>query len=197
MVTPATSGGSAALNPSLMKTLAHRRLFFTGLLGCAVAGRLLAAEPARPLAKVEVEFSHPEKFTDVKESASDFENERGGGEYLPLLKEHLLHRAQILLPAGQTLTVTFSDIDLAGDFEPWHGPQFDQVRILKDLYVPRLTFRFTLADASGKVLKEGERKLVDLAYQMRMTSGFRSDSLRYEKEMLSDWLRSEFKSPQG
>ena len=43
----------------------------------------------------------------------------------------------------------------------------------------------------GKVLKEGERKLSDPAFQMRLTSGFPDDPLRYEKSLLTDWLRTE------
>jgi hypothetical protein len=45
------------------------------------------------------------------------------------------------------------------------------------------------------VLKQGERKLLDGAFQMRITRAFDTDSLRYEKEMLNDWLQKEFPAP--
>ncbi len=167
---------------------------FAFLVALAAPGAALAAAaPSPAVERVTVTFTHPEKFADLKESSSDYDNDRGREQYLPPLQEYLVKEASRRLPADQKLAVEFTEIDLAGDFEPWHGPQFNDVRIVKDLYVPRLTFRFTLTDASGKVLKEGERKLVDLGFQLRLGSGFRSDSLRYEKEMLSDWLRSEFK----
>ena len=87
--------------------------------------------------------------------------------------------------------MTFSDIDLAGDFEPWHGAQFDDVRIIKDIYVPRMNFSFKVTDASGTVIKSGERKLVDPAFQFNITPAFRDDPLRYEKAMLDSWFSQE------
>lgn len=166
------------------------------LPGLLAAGALLAATP-KPASRVTVVFDHPEKFTDVRDNESDTDNELGRARYLPPLQEYLEQQGTARLPAGQQLTITFSDIDLAGDFEPWRGAQFSDIRIIKDIYIPRLTFTFKLTDASGQVLKEGERKLQDLGYQMRLTRGFRDDPLRYEKDMLDDWLRDELKPAKG
>src|SRR5882757_2328073 len=163
------------------------------LLGLSAGGALLAAE-IKPASPVTVVFTHPEKFTDVRDNMSDSDNELGREHYLPLLQEHLQQEGAARLASGQQLTITFSDIDLAGDFEPWRGMQFSDIRIIKDIYIPRLTFSFKLTGANGQVLKEGERKLQDLGYQMRLTRGFRDDPLRYEKDMLDDWLRDELRS---
>ena len=163
------------------------------LLGLSAGGALLAAE-TKPASPVTVVFAHPEKFTDVRDNQSDFDNELGREHYLPLLQEFLQQQGASRLAPGQLLTITFSDIDLAGDFEPWRGVQFSDVRIVKDIYFPRLTFTFKLTGANGQVLKEGERKLQDMGFQMRLTRGFRDDPLRYEKDMLDDWLRDELRS---
>jgi len=162
------------------------------LFGLSAGGALLAAD-TKPASPVTVVFSHPEKFTDVRDNQSDSDNELGREHYLPLLQEHLEKEGATHLAAGQQLTITFSDIDLAGDFEPWRGVQFSDIRIIKDIYIPRLTFSFKLTGANGQVIKEGERKLQDLGYQMRLTRGFRDDPLRYEKDMLDDWLRDELR----
>ena len=47
------------------------------------------------------------------------------------------------MPAGLALEIQVTNIDLAGEFEPWRGPQFDRIRIMRDIYAPRfeLTFR--------------------------------------------------------
>ncbi|MES1194710.1 MAG: DUF3016 domain-containing protein [Opitutus sp.] len=166
------------------------------LLGLSAGGALFAAA-TKPASPVTVVFAHPEKFTDVRDNESDFENELGRERYLPLFQEFLQQQGASRLAPGQLLTITFSDIDLAGDFEPWRGMQFSDIRIVKDIYFPRLTFTFKLTDANGQVLKEGERKLQDLGYQMRLTRGFRDDPLRYEKDMLDDWLRDEFRPAKG
>ena len=96
------------------------------------------------------------------------------------------------MPEGHTLSVTFTDIDMAGDFEPWRGVRFDDVRIVKDIYPPRIVLSFRLTDADGNVVKQGKRDLRDIAFMMKITMGFRDDSVRHEKALLDDWLRSEF-----
>ena len=96
------------------------------------------------------------------------------------------------MPEGHLLSVTFTDIDMAGDFEPWRGPRFDDIRIVKDIYPPRINLSFRLTDAEGNVVKEGTRELRDLAFMMKITMAFRDDPVRHEKALLDDWLRSEF-----
>jgi hypothetical protein len=90
------------------------------------------------------------------------------------------------------LEVTFTAVDLAGEFEPWRGPQWGDVRIVRDLYPPRLGLEFRLVDAAGRVVRTGQRALSDLAFLMKLTGGFRDDPLRHEKALLDDWLRAEF-----
>ena len=65
------------------------------------------------------------------------------------------------MAAGLTLDVRMTNIDLAGEFEPWRGPQFDRVRIMREIYPPRVALEFRLTDAGGAVVKEGQRVLLD------------------------------------
>ena len=96
------------------------------------------------------------------------------------------------MPAGWTLEVRVTDVDLAGEIEPWRGPQFDRVRIMREVYPPRIDLEFRLADAKGAVFKQGSRVLRDPLYLTRAALGD-SDRLRYEKQLLGDWLRQEFR----
>ncbi len=177
-----------------MKTQTTRRLILLAGLGLAAAGAFAAGETAPAAPRVTVTFDHPEQYTDLKSGYSDYDNSRGQSQFLPALKEHIEQVAARNLPAGGKLAVTFTDIDLAGAFEPWHGPQFNDIRVLKSIYVPRLKLEFTVTDAGGKVLNQGRRELTDLSYQWRVTPAFRSDPLRYEKDILDAWVRTEFKS---
>ena len=140
---------------------------------------------------VEVSYVEPEKFTDVQDSfgASQEPNE----SYLRQLKEHLQRSGSKRLADGQRLTVTITDIDMAGDFEPWRSPQFQDVRIIKDIYPPRIDLSFQLIDANGQVIAEGERELRDLSFNMRTTGLPTNDTLRHEKALLDDWLRRELR----
>jgi hypothetical protein len=140
--------------------------------------------------RVEVSYKDPEKFTDVKDSSMGSDRDREN--YLSLLKTHLEERGAKEIPDGAKLSVTISDVDMAGDFEPWRGPQFNDVRVVKEIYPPRIHLTFKLTGSDGSVLKEGERKLSDLSFQMNATPAFSNDSLKYEKSLLDNWLRSEF-----
>lgn len=165
----------------------------TSRLLAALGGLLVAgAGPAHAAAsaRAEVVFDHPEKFTDVKDAFMP--SDRGSASILASLRGYLEQQAQSFVPEGCKLTLVFSDIDLAGDFEPWRGPQFEDVRIVKPIYPPHFKFRFTLTDASGRVVREGEEDLVDQAFDLRMTLDHQ-DPLRYEKEILKDWMRRQLR----
>ncbi|MBM3855516.1 MAG: DUF3016 domain-containing protein, partial [Verrucomicrobia bacterium] len=127
--------------------------------------------------------------TDVRDSyQGDFERTT----YLQQLRDHLLEQAKYYVPDGHLLSVTFTDVDMAGDFEPWRGPAWNDVRVVKDIYPPRLNLAFRLTDAEGQVIKQGKRELRDLAFLMKIALGFRDDPVRHEKALIDDWLRAEF-----
>ena len=174
-----------------MKTLSRYALV---LLGLAAPLALRAAEAAKASARTDVVFEQPEKFTDVKDS--DFGTDKGRDAILERLREYLVERADKALPAGQKLVITFTDIDLAGEYEPWRGPQFSDVRIVKSIYPPRLNFSYKITDAAGKTVKEGKEDLRDLAFEMRLTSD-RQDTLRYEKDILRDWIGTVTRAPKA
>jgi hypothetical protein len=88
------------------------------------------------------------------------------------------------------IEIKINDIDLAGDFELFRGPQFDHVRVNKSIYPPRIALEFRVSDATEQTVKEGQRNLTDLNYQLRVAYP-REDYLRYEKDILRDWLRAE------
>jgi hypothetical protein len=98
------------------------------------------------------------------------------------------------LPAGERADVEILDIKRAGEFE-WIGTQNDDVRILRDLYPPRMRVQFRRTDAGGQVIAEGERTISDLDYLMGSQPVPTTDPLRYEKRMIDRWVQREFGSP--
>ncbi len=135
--------------------------------------------------KLTVNFPGWEKYTDIK----DYYNPTDQGERAILddLKQALETTAHYRVPDGDHLTLTFSDIDLAGDFEPWHGAQAEDIRIVKDIYPPRFVFTYSLVDATGKVLTAGTEKLTDLAFTQTLSLDT-NDSRHYDKAVLRDWM---------
>lgn len=172
---------------SIGRSMLGLALFTVALLaGCATAPR----DPAAA-ARIKVDWTDPQAFADVRENPGPGVGRQKPEEWLPLLARHLQNRAESVVPAGDHLTVTFTDIKRAGSYEPWRGPQWNDVRVIKDIYPPRIDLRFKLTDAQGKTLGEGERKLTDPAFLSRGTIDS-DDPLRYEKRMLDEWLRREF-----
>ncbi len=158
---------------------------------CSVAGLQTAAGKATTpaVSRAEVTFVDPEKFTDAADGyrGSDW----GRDANLETLKEHIERKASIYIPEGQKLLVKITDVDLAGELEPGRGPQLQDVRIVKDIYSPRVELSFQLVGADGAVIKEGTRRLTNLAFMMDIHWD-RSDPRVYDKRLLEDWLRSEF-----
>ena len=68
------------------------------------------------------------------------------------------------------------------------------VRLIKEIYRPRMTLTFKLVGADGKVIKEGARTLIDSYFMNNVNLINRDDPLYYDKEMLTTWVRDEFKN---
>jgi hypothetical protein len=153
------------------------------------APRALASNADSP---VQVNWTDPAQFTDIRHSRNRWESQRG--DWVNTLARHFQKSALKQLPDGQQLQITITDIKRAGEYEPWHGPRLDDVRIVKDIYPPRLAFDWVRRDASGQVIDQGSSKLVDTAFMMSRGMLNDSDPLRYEKRMIDDWLRREFRN---
>jgi hypothetical protein len=150
----------------------------------------VAAGPERAMAGslIQVEFVKPEKFSDFKADAAG--SPKGRDNYLGQLKGYLMQQAGGQLPQGQRLSVSITNIDMAGEFEPWRGQSLANVRVVKDQYPPRIDLSFKLTDAQGKLLREGSSELRNLSFMTNANIN-RQDPLRHEKKLLDDWLRRE------
>jgi len=137
--------------------------------------------------RISVTFVEPEKFIDARRA----ELEPASKGVLGELQKFIVATGARYVPENMKLRIRVTNIDLAGDFELFRGPQADQVRITKDLYPPHIVLEFEVVDRAEKVIKSGKRDLTDIDYQSRSVYP-REDYLRYEKDILRDWLRAEF-----
>ncbi len=164
------------------------------LAGCASTGAtgMLAADAPRSLPEsgpVSVGWSDPATFTELR--ISNNRRAAAEGNWLQDLAQYMRKRAQQRLAPGEHLDLTIVDIDRAGQFEPWHGPNLQDARIVRDVFPPRMTVQFRRTDANGAVLAEGERKITDPAFLLNSNAINSNDPLRYEKTMVDSWLRRE------
>lgn len=168
-----------------MKTLRYTMTVFVGL---AAAAAVSAATP-QTSSRAEVTFSDPDKFTDASEGPRGSDIRRD--VVLDEIKSYIQDRANRFVPEGQKLSVTITDIDLAGEVEPWRTRSQD-VRIVKEIYMPRIDLNFKLTDSSGAVIKEGQRHLSDMNFMQKLNPIDRNDPRVHEKALIDDWLRREF-----
>ncbi len=144
-------------------------------------------------AEVTVNWDEPEKFTDVKPSNESRQKFRE--RTLRSLEEYFVDLAAAL-PAQQKLTVTVTDLDLAGEVWPASfvgmGNSGSDVRLVKRHYIPRMAFNYSLSDESGTVVKQAEVNLKDMGFMDGLRSNLNHESLRYEKQMLKEWFEDEF-----
>jgi hypothetical protein len=144
---------------------------------------------ASKITNIVVTFRDADKFTDARENWG----EGTDPGYLDTISDYVKSKASAHVKPDQKLEVEFSDIDLAGDFNPARVGQGD-VRIVRDIYMPRMALTFKLTGADGTVIKEGQRSLSDMNFMTNISIVDRSEPLFYDKELLADWIRDEFGS---
>jgi hypothetical protein len=159
------------------------------LMALSVASVLLTNAGSSLAEAVNVSFIHPENYTDAS-----LQGGYGLSAEEATLKE-LGHFLETLGPrylkSGQVLTLEVLNIDLAGRIEWWRRNFYD-TRILRDIYPPRFTLNYRLAEA-GRILVERQETVVDPNYLANPGIYFSpSDPLRFEKAMLEDWFRRRF-----
>ncbi|NDV62030.1 DUF3016 domain-containing protein [Puniceicoccales bacterium CK1056] len=163
-----------------MKTM---NIIFSALLGLSPLAGICGTATA--------DFANPEDFTDF--SVSGMSEEKTLNIFEGELEQELERIADKYLAEGETLTLVFTDIDMAGDIQPWRNRTNSDIRYVEAIYPPRLQFSYSLADADGNILKEGEAIESDLGFQMNISASVRGKNMSffYELELLSDWARKE------
>ncbi len=170
-----------------MNAVARRLYHFSAAVLLLVAGCAATAPVDDSASRLSVAFIEPKKFTDARRAELDPTSPGILGE----LQKFIIATGARYVPENMKLNIRVTNVDLAGDFELFRGPQADQVRIAKGLYPPHIVLEFEVVDSAAKIVKSGKRDLTDIDYQVRSVYPA-DDYLRYEKDILRDWLRAEF-----
>ena len=140
-------------------------------------------------AEIEIEWFEPENYRDVKPASggkSSFQK-----RVFSELTEHLTELAA-KLPETQTLKIKVTDVDLAGDIRYMVGPNNQTLRVVDDLYFPRMEFSYQVLDSNQKVLKSGDENIKDMSFNSGIQRSKSTESYHYEKQLLSDWFNDTF-----
>lgn len=167
---------------------------FSCMSFAAVLGMASSALPSHA-AEVKITWKDPESFSDVRPSNES--RVRFRERTLSELEAHIVELGSTL-PENQVLSMTVTNVDLAGEVWPSQFVGFgnsgaSDIRVIKRIDIPRMSFSYTLSDADGKVLaSEDEVKLKDMDFMESGIRRYRSESLSYEKAMLDDWFADTF-----
>ena len=172
-------------------------LFVAGCLICAspvlLADTTEANEQQAENQRFTVEWVEPQKYRDVKHPHQSRKRFREG--VLDELSEFMAELSADL-PQNTKLSMKVTNLDLAGDILPASfagvGDSFRDVRVVRQIDIPRMVFSYELVDEKGQVLQSDEVKLKDMNFLDRANFSHRSDYLRYEKRMIKEWFESTF-----
>jgi hypothetical protein len=157
---------------------------------CLAVSGTAAAQDSR----VAVVFANPEKYTDLKVTCVSGDADARG--LMSDLERFLREAAARRVPEGQRLEITVTNIDMAGEIESWRGPGRCDLRLMTDVYPPRVDLQFRILGADGAELRAGARRLRDSNY-LTHAAPVTADQLRYEKALLLDWLQKELRGSTG
>lgn len=138
--------------------------------------------PMTMAATVEMTWTEPGKYRDIKsgeQSRKHFEK-----RVFKNITEHFEKLAENL-PEGYTLKIDVTDIDLAGDV---NIGGIRRIRIVKDLYFPRMKFSYELVGTDSQVVASDEVNVKDMSFMHSSRLKYENKSFGYEKKMLDEWF---------
>lgn len=162
------------------------KMYVVGLIAVASC-QLLAQTPAPA---VKVNWEQPEKYTDVRPANG---TKAGYIRHVIASFEPFWQKLGNKLPAGYSVEISIKDVDLAGDVNPLYQVDHRDIRVLKDIYFPKVTLDYKLLDAARHVVDEGKDvKIKDMNFMYGASIKHASQEFSHEKNMLDKWFQTTF-----
>lgn len=148
----------------------------TSLIGCAAyAG------------EAKVTWREPDQYTDIREGTELRDNFRA-----KLFQdfESIFTDLAKQLPDGYLFEVTVTDLDLAGEVNGMHTAAWENIRIVKAIYWPRMSINYTLKNSARETLATGQEDIKDLDF-LSSAASFGMTRFGYEERMLRHWFKKQ------
>ena len=136
--------------------------------------------------QAKVTWQDPEKFTDIR---AGNETRQGFQDRVFKDLEQVFSDMAKQLPDDYQMEVVVTDVDLAGDINGTYRQMGNDLRIIKEIYWPRMSFNYSIKDAKSAVIASGTENVKDMNFmsRSRFTSG--NSGFAYEEKMLVDWFK--------
>ena len=174
---------SAHLNITIIKSIFHAACVSALLVSGigSITPEAIGANMATN-ALIKVQYINPRSFTDfsIHDRNIQYSASLLTGEITRTLEPIMKSRFP-----GSTLTLQFTNIDLAGS----GSVGTKSVRIVRTHTPARLSFNYLLADQSGRPLSSGSQSLVDNSNFGRTGYTTRTGPVSTEIRMLQNWLK--------
>ena len=156
-----------------MKTILLALTMLSAMTSISIAG------------EVAVTWQEPAQFTDI----------RPGNEMSSDLQERMVKELNQVfadlareLPDGYNWSVTVTDVDLAGEVRPIFRRSLNEIRVVKSSDWPRISFRYELMDAQGRMVASANEVLNDMSFLLHAGASIGRTSFKFEERMLRDWF---------
>lgn len=154
---------------------------------------------------VRIEWIDPDSFSDIRRS-NGFPNSKKYRNHIFTELHEQFEELVEKLPDNHSMVVQVTNLDLAGDTRVGGTVLYGQidvsrfgagglndVRIMRQIDIPRMTISYQIIDATGDVvMQEQEVNVKDFNYLQSGIGNRASRPFYYEKRMLTKWFRKEF-----
>ena len=158
-----------------------KKLLFAVIVGALYSSASFAGE-------AKVSWGKFDDFTDVVAGSESKERFR---ERLTKEFEEVFSAMAKKLPDGYVLTIEVSDLDLAGDARYGNWATINPIRVMREIYWPRMNFAYSLKNANDEVVVSGKEELRDMNYLHRFRIPSGATSFEFEEKMLQDWFKKQ------
>lgn len=139
-------------------------------------------------AQVKVNWQDPDKYTDIRPTNETKDAFRQ--RVFDALDEVFRDNAKTL-PENYLLEINVTNLDLAGDTNVIQPRNGHDIRLVKDIYWPRMSLQFSLKDDAGTVISEGKANLSDMNFLFTHRVGTSHTGFEYEEKMINNWFKEQ------
>ncbi len=153
-----------------------------------IIGLLMTALALSSQAAIELSFENPQGFRDFKVGT------RSGEAVANMFRNEFERTAERRfsnwIPEGHTLKLNITDVDMAGEIQPWRNRDHADIRYIERIYPPSISFEYTLINADGDEVKSGQERVRDLAFDFNVSRPQQNTTFHHEIALIDSWLRN-------